>query len=155
MMARHTGDDKGDEEYNYREPICNDSINGPRSASRTSMTLVSNMSCLAPAPQSSAACWNARPNLLHPLAQSQCRSDPPRSMNPISVCGLPTYFFRTSPNSKAPVTPTTKYVFFSSFKQVTTNGRLFVCLPFFASFSAHLSRVASTSHNASRESVDG
>ena len=66
-----------------------------------------------------------------------------------------THFFRTSPNSGAPVTPTTRYVPFSSLIQATTNGRLLTVFPFFASFSAHLSLVASTSQSANRDSVDG
>jgi hypothetical protein len=53
---------------------CRHSIKAVRSSARTSTTEVSNMSCLAPAPLSSAACWNANPNLL------PCQPKPPASM---------------------------------------------------------------------------
>lgn len=123
----------------YADCSCRHSINPVRSSCLTSTTDVSNMSCFAPAPLSSAACWNARPNLL-----------PSAPGTPI-----PTYFFRTSPNSGAPVTPTTRYDPLSSFRHATTNGSALPDRPDRASLSAHLSRVASTSHRASLDSVEG
>ena len=65
------------------------------------------------------------------------------------------HFLRTSPKSGAPVTPTTIYVPLSSFKHAMTNGSVRTVWPFFASRSAHRSRVASTSHKASLLKVEG
>jgi len=125
----------------YEDCNCKHSTNAMRSSCRTSTTDVSNISCFAPAPLSSAACWNARPNLL--------------AISSIIDADRSAHFLRTSPNSGAPVTPTTRYVPLSSFKDATTKGSALPALPVLAFFSAQRSREASMSHNARRDNVEG
>jgi len=69
-----------------------------------------------------------------------------------------TDFFLTSPKSSAAMTPTTIYVPSFSFKQATTNGKLFLPFPprrLPSAVPGNLSLSASTSHSARRDSTPG
>ena len=115
-----------------------------RSSLLISRTLVSKVPCLVRALQRSLASRKARPNSL----QSS-------SINVQLIGRNEAYFFRTSPKSNAAVTPTTIYVPAFSFRHATTKGKLFRLLPFGPVPACTLSRIASTSHNASRERTPG